>query len=397
MSQKMHFDAFISYSSEDRDAIIIPFLEASKKHNINTWCDIHEITWGDSIVEKIQDGMRDATFIIVFITQSYLNKSWPLKELKASLAKQLSGGPQVLPVLLGVSIDEVNYHFPFLSDIKHLSLASYDPTISSPIWFVDQIIDALEQKGKKQSVLTSNTETGDNVDESTKNNLTEINQDTPDLPGHPFPDLKQLGFSDLRPIDPKVLDKELGTMYIEEELPNIISQLSEDMRLNHGIAMLDIDDLTVINKHFGRKVGDLVLSVVANLIQRRKNVGKFGRCGDDTFYVLIYTDPRKVTLECQKMLRNIKHFRWNTISPELHVTASIGYAILDPQESPASWIIRSLEGLREGKKLGKDIVNIGPEVLGKRYPRGMDAFLDDLEGSTKARKARHLKLRDYVS
>jgi hypothetical protein len=138
------FDVFLSYSSDDREAIIVPFLETATKKGINAWCDFHEIIWGDSIVEKIHEGMSSSSAIIAFISHSYLRKPWPLKELRASLAKQLSGGPTVLPVLLGVSVEERNEELPFLSDIKHISLWDYNLGEHISTMFFEELTTALE-------------------------------------------------------------------------------------------------------------------------------------------------------------------------------------------------------------------------------------------------------------
>lgn len=220
-----------------------------------------------------------------------------------------------------------------------------------------------------------------------------IDHDSSTAPALSLLTVEQIGLSDLPLINPKVLDKDLGTIFIEKELPNKIKKSSKQERENLSIAMLDIDELGIINEHFGDKVGDLVLSVVANLIKRRKYVGSFGRCGDDTFYILIHTDPRKVPIECEKILQNIKHFKWNTISPELYVTATIGYATLNPNEPPQGWIIRSLEGLLEGKRSGKNIANIGPEIPGKKYPRKIGMRRRQIEEL----EMKNFSLRHFVS
>jgi RNA-directed DNA polymerase len=68
------FDVFFSYSSSDRDAVVLPLLASIEAAGLRAWCDVYEIRWGDSIVEKIQGGLSRSAFVIAFISESYLGK-----------------------------------------------------------------------------------------------------------------------------------------------------------------------------------------------------------------------------------------------------------------------------------------------------------------------------------
>ncbi len=58
MTRAARFDVFPSYSSDDRDAVIVPFLQTAKARRINTWCDFHEITCGDCICAGTRTALR---------------------------------------------------------------------------------------------------------------------------------------------------------------------------------------------------------------------------------------------------------------------------------------------------------------------------------------------------
>ena len=146
--KKKQFDIFLSYSSDDRQKMILPFWEAIKHSGIKAWVDIHEVGWGDSIVNKIQEGLTRSSFILTFISNSYLQKLWPMKELSTALASQMTGRTVILPILLGVSLVQINNLFPFLSEIKHLSVSDYDCIDAVPQSFIQLIIDELV-KAKK--------------------------------------------------------------------------------------------------------------------------------------------------------------------------------------------------------------------------------------------------------
>ena len=110
----MRFDVFLSYASRDRTAIVEPFLKALQERGIKSWCDVHEINWGDSIIEKLQQGLATSRFVIAFISDSYLERDWPMKELRTAMAEQISGRTRVLPVLLGVQPESIADTLPFL-------------------------------------------------------------------------------------------------------------------------------------------------------------------------------------------------------------------------------------------------------------------------------------------
>lgn len=119
---RKYFDVFLSYSSSERDSCVLPFRARLEEAGIITWCDVHDIAWGDSIVAKINEGLAGSTFVIAFISKTYLSKPWPLKELNASLASHAIESALLLPVFLGVSAREVHAELPLFSDTKHMSV-----------------------------------------------------------------------------------------------------------------------------------------------------------------------------------------------------------------------------------------------------------------------------------
>ena len=124
--KNISYDLFLSYSSSDRKAIVNPLYKKLISTGFNPWLDIKKITWGDSIIEKMQDGISNTKFIIFFISKSYLDKPWTLKELRSILAMQVSNDLTILPILLGISEKELIQFVPFLADIKHIKIDDYN-------------------------------------------------------------------------------------------------------------------------------------------------------------------------------------------------------------------------------------------------------------------------------
>lgn len=91
---------FISYSSEDRD-----FAERLatdlENQGIGIWLDKWEIKVGDSIIEKIEKGIKDNDFLGIVLSPSSVKSKWARKELSAALMKELkSKSVVILPILL---------------------------------------------------------------------------------------------------------------------------------------------------------------------------------------------------------------------------------------------------------------------------------------------------------
>lgn len=87
---------FISYAHEDTltaDAIV----EALQGLKLAPWIDRREIRPGDSFLEKMNEGLSQASYVIVLISSAALASSWVSREWMSSLAAKEK---VVIPVLL---------------------------------------------------------------------------------------------------------------------------------------------------------------------------------------------------------------------------------------------------------------------------------------------------------
>jgi len=146
LDKKVSYDLFLSYSSNDRKAIIEPLYHVLKDEGFKPWFDIKEIKWGDSIVQKMQDGIANTKIIIFFISKSYLKKPWTLKELRSIVAmQQISDSQIIFPILLGVTEKELIQSVPFLADIKYLKIENYSHKEKVEKKYFKEIIKELER------------------------------------------------------------------------------------------------------------------------------------------------------------------------------------------------------------------------------------------------------------
>jgi hypothetical protein len=104
---------FISYRKNDaRKAEQLA--EEIRASGYQVWLDEWVINTGDSIIERINDGLTVATYVILCCSSSGNNSPWMSREWMSALARQLNGyNVKILPVLLtGGSLP------PILSDIR---------------------------------------------------------------------------------------------------------------------------------------------------------------------------------------------------------------------------------------------------------------------------------------
>jgi len=111
-----------------------------------------------------------------------------------------------------------------------------------------------------------------------------------------------------------------------------------------SVIMLDVDHFKNFNDHFGHKIGDLILKMVAQIcIQNVRYVDIVGRHGGEEFIILFPSTNAKNAAEVAERIRRqvetsnlkdagqfVETVNGVLIAPEtLHVTVSIGVAELD--------------------------------------------------------------------
>ena len=97
---KMPNKVFICHSSQDHE-FVIKLAEKLKNDSVDVWIDDWEIQIGDSITEKINEGLEDSSFFIIVFSENSINSQWVKRELNATLMTQITKRDiKILPVLL---------------------------------------------------------------------------------------------------------------------------------------------------------------------------------------------------------------------------------------------------------------------------------------------------------
>lgn len=110
------WDVFISHSSEDKDTIVRDLANLLDKLGVNVWYDEFSLKVGDSLTQKIDEGLIDSNFGIVIISKAFLNKKWTDYEYRSLLSKEDNFKKVLLPVWHDITQDEVKSFSLYLAD-----------------------------------------------------------------------------------------------------------------------------------------------------------------------------------------------------------------------------------------------------------------------------------------
>jgi hypothetical protein len=110
---------FISHRGADQ-AAAEQLAEALNDRGHQVWLDTWKINLGDSVIQKINEGLSNSNFLVLCWSDSPSSGSWMDREWMSALARQLEGAAiKVLPVrLTGGSPPAV------LADVKYADLVA---------------------------------------------------------------------------------------------------------------------------------------------------------------------------------------------------------------------------------------------------------------------------------
>jgi len=113
--KKFKYHAFICHASEDNLDFVTPLANELRYRNVNVWYDQFTLKLGDSLRQKIDEGLRDSRYGIVVLSKAFFSKNWPQLELDGLVSKEVEGEKVILPIWHGVTRNEVAQYSPILS------------------------------------------------------------------------------------------------------------------------------------------------------------------------------------------------------------------------------------------------------------------------------------------
>ncbi|WP_406734390.1 toll/interleukin-1 receptor domain-containing protein [Vibrio scophthalmi] len=143
---EVNWDVFISHASEDKESVVLPLVDLLLCNGMKVWLDKGEIFLGDSIREKIDEGLANSQFGVVVISHNFFAKNWTRAELDSLFTREMRGQKVILPVWHNISAEEVSEFSPLIAGKLAVS------TSDGLGYVAEQISRAIFQSGRKESV-----------------------------------------------------------------------------------------------------------------------------------------------------------------------------------------------------------------------------------------------------
>ena len=160
----------------------------------------------------------------------------------------------------------------------------------------------------------------------------------------------------------QLLDRRIWRNYLERALPRELRHLKMAQKIGRTLVFIDVDDMTLLNRHLGVVQGDGVLKRISVALTNHPSVETCGLCGDDTFFAVLYAnDPAKALQSVERIWRHVMTHAVSDVDASWNVTITASYAVYrDPHEPPEGWLDRAGRGLVLGKRNGGNRVE--PEI-----------------------------------
>jgi tetratricopeptide (TPR) repeat protein len=104
---------FLSHASEDKGFVKSLAEELRKQYKV--WYDEFELTVGDSLLQKINEGLSSCDYGVVVLSPVFFKKKWPQAELDGLFAVENSTRKVILPVWKDLTAEDVRRFSPILA------------------------------------------------------------------------------------------------------------------------------------------------------------------------------------------------------------------------------------------------------------------------------------------
>ncbi len=124
-----------------------------------------------------------------------------------------------------------------------------------------------------------------------------------------------------------------------------------------GLLLIDLDNFTYLNEHYGEKAGDETLGAISRALTRRlRETDLIARLGGDEFAVLLpHIDAEGIAVVAEGLARVIPTCTIDLGEEVLHPSASIGYTLVDEEtESAEQALIDATRAMRRARRASAD-------------------------------------------
>lgn len=119
------YDVFVSHAWEDKEDFVDDFVDALRNLGIKVWYDTTQIKWGDSMRERIDDGLKKSRFGVAILSPNYIaeNKYWTKAELDGLFQLESVNGKTLLPIWHNLTKQQVMNYSLIIANKKAMTTA----------------------------------------------------------------------------------------------------------------------------------------------------------------------------------------------------------------------------------------------------------------------------------
>lgn len=123
------YDVFVSHAWEDKESFVDEFVQCLRELDLKVWYDKSEISWGDSMRKRIDEGLRKSTFGVAVLTPNYIadEKYWTKTELDGLFQLESINGKTLLPIWHNLTKKEVMEYSPIIASKLAMNTAIMTP------------------------------------------------------------------------------------------------------------------------------------------------------------------------------------------------------------------------------------------------------------------------------
>lgn len=116
-TREFEWDVFISHATEDKKTFVRELADRLEKNDLKVWYDEFTLKVGDKLRESIEKGLSTSQYGIVVLSHAFFQKDWPQRELSVLLERDSRNRKVILPVWLGLEVDDIKKYFPLMADM----------------------------------------------------------------------------------------------------------------------------------------------------------------------------------------------------------------------------------------------------------------------------------------
>ena len=120
-------DTFICHASEDKEVIARPIHKALTELGLYAWLDESEIRLGQSIRQKIDEGLANCRSATVILSRPFFSKNWLQYEMDGIVGRQMQGEILLFPIQHGITIEEIRDYSPPLGGLSLWNSSDHSP------------------------------------------------------------------------------------------------------------------------------------------------------------------------------------------------------------------------------------------------------------------------------